>query len=111
MINTPLALRWARAQRIVEQAIPLGYMVGVQFGKQNELIACVCGCPDRRKMVEQYDLALDLKFNGLDDNCSVAGIPLWRGIVVCKHTLALALSIHLFIYSKPKEGSDAQVRR
>jgi len=74
MTKTPLALRWKRAIAIEANNVPLGYTVSVEMEK-NILTDCTCTCPDYRKEM------------------SGRGIPHLRGVRVCKHTLALALSI------------------
>lgn len=75
MIKTPLRLRWKRAQDIVRRNVPLGYTVSVKIDERDLLTGCTCTCPDFNK-----------KMSG-------RGIPTLRGIRVCKHALALALSI------------------
>jgi len=77
MTKTPLALRWKRAIAIEANNVPLGYKVSVEMDKNNTLTGCSCSCPDFNK-----------KMSG-------RGIPRLRGIRVCKHTLALALSIFI----------------
>lgn len=79
MINTPLSLRWKRALAIVKYNIPLGYTVSVKMSKRDSLTDCTCTCPDFNK-----------KMSG-------RGIPVLRGVRVCKHTLALALSIFIVL--------------
>ena len=77
MIKTPLDLRWKRAIAINANNVPLGYIVSVRFGRENELAGCTCTCPDFNKAM------------------AGRGIPLLRGVRVCKHALALALRIHI----------------
>ena len=77
MIRTPLALRWRRAIAINAQNVPLGYLVSVEMDKNNILTGCTCTCPDFNKPM------------------SGRGIPILRGVRVCKHTLALALSVFI----------------
>ena len=75
MIKTPLSLRWKRAQAIVRNNVPLGYTVSVRIDERDLLTGCGCSCPDFNK-----------KMSGM-------GIPVLRGIRVCKHALALALRV------------------
>jgi len=79
MIRTPLDLRWKRAIAINANNVPLGYKVSVEMDKNIVLTGCTCTCPDFNKEM------------------SGRGIPALRGIRVCKHTLALALSIFIIL--------------
>lgn len=94
------ALRWKRAKKLVEggyvhihehgdavsgvvssQGGPpdgTGYKVTVEFD-DGQLSACECGCPDLKKNRRA------IKEQGFH-----AGIPVWNGVIVCKHVLAMA---------------------
>lgn len=106
-IHTPESLRWERAKIIAENGAitqvkqngpfwracvqgsanrPYAAFVLMRDGK---LGGCRCNCPDYTKMKARYKWCLEhLDHDELAH--ALRGIPLVRGIVVCKHALALA---------------------
>ena len=106
MLNTPLSLRWRRAKLIAKNgAIRVArqkgetwtaqvhgtadepYSTQVRLDKWGGFKTGSCTCPDYVGM-----------FAYIIHNhpfCSYAGMPLYRGKLVCKHMLGLSLKAYL----------------
>jgi len=109
-IHTPISLRWARAKAIAEngaisnvrQRGPF-WIARVQGSadepyhtfllmKEEKLGGCKCNCPDYTKNKARHEFVMEhMDHDELAE--ALRGIPLLRGIVVCKHALALGIKI------------------
>ena len=106
MINTPLKLRWRRAKNLyingairrivrkngaatalVHGSKPAPYSTQVYLDEWGAFHGGSCTCPD---YIENFAYILDgYPF------VSLAGMPLYRGKLVCKHMLGLSLKVYL----------------
>jgi hypothetical protein len=118
-INTPLALRWARARKISDGAVDVivrllhpdgdvmhvvgfvqahdndgsGYLCTIEVDVlDRKLIGTNCTCADFSRMADlHFDIVDWCRDNGEDPTPEqLRGIPLLHGVLVCKHTLKLA---------------------
>jgi hypothetical protein len=118
-INTPLALRWARARKISDGAVNVivrllhpdgdilhvvgfvqahdsdgsGYLCTIEVDVlDRKLIGTNCTCADFSHMADlHFDIVDWCRDNGEDPTPEqLRGIPLLHGVLVCKHAMKLA---------------------